>query len=94
MRCKNCGELEPFQFKTVALPKRGKLLTFTKVYNLPAEYEVATLGLGIVELENGIRVTGQVELDDPKIGMDVVGVVDIVRQETYDSFWGFIFRAA
>ena len=94
MRCRNCGELEPFQFKTVALPKRGKLLTFTKVYNLPAEYEVATLGLGIIELENGIRVTGQLEVDDPSIGMDVVGSVEVVRKETYDSFWGFIFRAA
>ncbi|NNC41529.1 MAG: hypothetical protein HKN80_15190, partial [Acidimicrobiia bacterium] len=52
------------------------------------------LGLGIVELENGIRVTGQLEVEDPEIGMDVVGVVDVVRQETYDRFWGFIFRAA
>ena len=59
---------------------------------MPAEYEVATLGLGIVELENGIRVTGQLEVDDPKIGMNVVGSVEVVRQETYDSFWGFIFR--
>ncbi len=94
MRCRSCGELEPFQFKTVPLPRRGKLLTFTRVHNLPAEYEVATLGLGIVELENGIRVTGQLEVDDPEIGMSVFGDIGIVRSEAYDQYWGFIFRAA
>ncbi len=94
MRCRGCGELEPFRFKTVPLPRRGKLLTFTKVYNLPAEYEVATLGLAIVELENGMRVTGQLEVDDPSIGMDVFGDVGVVRHEAYTDYWGFIFRAA
>ena len=54
-------------------------------------YHYATSQLAQTTLRS---VLGQVELDDPKIGMDVVGVVDIVRQETYDSFWGFIFRAA
>ena len=39
-------------------------------------------------------MTGQLEVDDPKIGMEVVGVVDVVRQEAYESFWGFIFHAA
>ncbi len=94
MRCRNCGELEPFKFKTVPLPKRGKLLTFTKVYNLPAAYEVATLGIAIVELANGIRVTGQLEVDDPTIGMDLLGDVGVVREEPYNRYWGFIFRAA
>ena len=93
MRCKNCGELEPFQFKTVPLPKRGKLLTFTKVYNLPAEFEVPTLGLGIVELDNGLRITGQLEVEDPKIGMAVEGEVKVVRKSAYDQFYGMVFTA-
>ncbi|MEA2011135.1 MAG: hypothetical protein U9N78_10565, partial [Actinomycetota bacterium] len=51
MVCKNCKQNDFFEFDTVPLPRDGKLLTFTKVYNLPPQYEVPTLGLGIVELE-------------------------------------------
>jgi len=94
MVCKGCKQNDFFEFDTVPLPKTGKLLTFTTVYNLPAQYEVATLGLGIVELENGMRMLGQIEIDDPKIGMDVKGSVQVVRQETYDSYYGMVFTAA
>ena len=94
MLCKGCKENDFFEFDTVPLPKTGKLLTFTTVYNLPAQYEVATLGLGIVELENGMRMLGQIEIDDPQIGMAVKGSVEVVRQETYDSYYGMVFTAA
>ena len=94
MVCSGCKQNDFFEFDTVPLPKAGKLLTFTKVYNLPAQYEVATLGLGIVELENGMRMLGQLEIDEPVIGMPVYGTVEIVREETYDNFYGMVFRAA
>lgn len=94
MRCKGCGGLEFFDFDTEPLPTSGKLLTFTHVHNLPAEYEIARLGLGVVELDNGIRVTGQLDIDEPELGMAVTGTVDVVRHETYDDYWGFVFRAA
>ena len=73
MVCKGCKQNDFFEFDTVPLPKTGKLLTFTRVYNLPAQYEVATLGLGIVELDNGMRMLGQLEIDEPEIGMAVKG---------------------
>ena len=94
MVCKGCKQNDFFEFDTVPLPKNGKLLTYTKVYNLPAQYEVATLGLGIVELENGMRMLGQIEIDDPKMGMPVKGEVEVVRQETYDDFYGMVFKKA
>jgi len=94
MVCKGCKQNDCFEFDTVALPKAGKLLTFTRVYNLPAQYEVATLGLGIVELENGMRMMGQLEIDTPKIGMAVTGKVAVVRKEPYQDFYGMVFRAA
>ena len=85
MRCRNCGELEPFQFKTVPLPKRGKLLTFTKVYNLPAEYEVATLGLGMLTpslashrselFPTRVRATAAGWITNVAIGGSIVGFV-------------------
>ena len=94
MVCSGCKQNDFFEFDTVPLPKTGKLLTFTKVYNLPAQYEVATLGLGIVELENGMRMLGQLEIEDPEIGMEVAGTVEIVRKEPYDNYYGMVFHAA
>ena len=94
MVCKECRQNDFFEFDIVPLPKKGKLLTFTKVYNLPGEFEVATLGLGMVELENGIRMTGQLEVEEPKIGMAVQGEVKVVRKSAYDKFYGMVFTAA
>jgi hypothetical protein len=94
MVCKGCRQNDFFEFDIVPLPRKGKLLTFTKVYNLPAEFEVPTLGLGIVELENGLRITGQLEVEDPKIGMAVQGDVKVVRKSAYDKFYGMVFKAA
>ncbi|MEA2011156.1 MAG: hypothetical protein U9N78_10675, partial [Actinomycetota bacterium] len=67
---------------------------FTKVYNLPPQYEVPTLGLGIVELDNGMRMLGQLDIDEPKAGMAVKGSVEVVREEAYDDFYGMVFRSA
>jgi len=91
MVCKKCGENEYNEFDPVALPKKGKLLTFTHAYNLPADYMVAKLGLGIVELENGIRITGQLQIPDPRIGMKVRGEVEVVRRDEYDRYYGMVF---
>ena len=66
MVCKKCGKNELFEFDTVPLPRKGKLLTFTTVYNLPPDFNVAKLGLGIVELENGMRITGQIKIPQPE----------------------------
>ena len=66
MVCKKCGKNDVFEFDTVPLPRKGKLLTFTTVYNLPPDFNVAKLGLGIVELENGMRITGQIKIAEPE----------------------------
>ncbi len=94
MRCKECGNLEFFEFDPEPLPMTGTLLTFTHVHNLPAAYEVERLGLGVVELEGGVRVTGQVDIDHPTMGMAVTGSVEVVRREAYEDYWGFVFQAA
>lgn len=91
MVCKKCGKNEHNEFEPVALPTKGKLLTFTEVYNLPADFEVATLGLGIVELENGIRMTGQINIAKPKMGMEVVGKVEMVRSGQSGKRFGMVF---
>lgn len=94
MRCKKCGDNGFFEFDPVALPKKGKLITFTTLHNLPADFDAATLSLGIVELENGLRCTGQLQIEKPIIGMDVTGAVEVVRRGAYDEFYGMVFRTA
>ena len=94
MVCKKCGEKEPFEFDTVPLPKKGKLLTFTTVYNLPPDFNVAKLGLGMVELENGMCITGQIKIPHPKMGMPVIGKVEVVREAEYSQNYGIVFYPA
>jgi uncharacterized OB-fold protein len=94
MRCRKCGKTEYTDFELVPLPKRGKLLTYTRVYNLPSDYMLATLQLGMVELENGVRVLGQLQVANPAAGMPVEARVEVVRQSDYDSFYGMVFYPA
>jgi uncharacterized protein len=94
MVCKKCGQNDFFEFETVPLPKKGKLLTFTTVHNLPPDFNVAKLGLGIVELENGMRITGQHKIPQPKLGMAVIGKVEIVREAEYSKNYGMVFYPA
>jgi hypothetical protein len=45
-------------------------------------------------LENGVRITGQLDVAEPELGMSVVGDVSVVRHEAYDDYFGMVFRAA
>ncbi len=94
MVCKKCHDNEMFGFEPVPLPKKGKLLTYTTVYTLPADFNVATLGLGIVELENGMRITGQINIPKPKTGMAVEGQIETVRKGEYKKNLGIVFYPA
>jgi hypothetical protein len=89
--CKKCKH---DVFEPVALPKNGTLLTFTRLHTLAADFDVADLQLGIVELENGNRITGQLRIKEPQIGMKVRGKVEAVRGNELRTFHGMIFYAA
>jgi len=94
MVCKECKENDFFEFDPVPLPRTGRIVTWTRIYNLPAEFEVPTLGVAVVELDNGLRMLGQIDIADPQIGMEVVGSVQVVRRDAYESRYGMVFRAA
>lgn len=87
--CKKCAHTE---FTVVKLPNTGKLLTFTHLHNPAGDFEIPVLHLGIVELDNGCRVTGQMEIDNPKIGMKVKGEIQTVRTIDYNNYKGIVFR--
>ena len=94
MVCKKCHANDPFEFDPIPLPRRGKLLTFTRLSTLPGDFNVPDITLGIVELENGLRMTGQIDANSPRAGMDVVGSVEVVRARDFQKFYGMIFRPA
>jgi uncharacterized protein len=94
MVCKKCGENEHNEFDVVPLPRKGKLVTFTFLHNPPADFMVVKLPLGIVELENGIRITGQLKIPKPKIGMAVQGEVEVVRESGDGKNYGMVVYPA
>ncbi len=60
------------------LPLRGKLLSWTKVCQVPEGYEdFAPLYFGLIELEDGSRIVARLTdvLEEPKVGMEVEGVL-------------------
>ena len=70
--CQACGSRE---FETVKLAGTGKLLTHTIIRIGPSEFSNQTpYAMGIVELDGGVRLTGQiadVDFDDLAVGMPV-----------------------
>jgi uncharacterized OB-fold protein len=70
---------------------KGKLLTWTRVYALPVGFNDRYLLFGIVELENGLRASGRLLFEDPKIGMKVVAKAGIVREKVGQDVFGFMF---
>jgi uncharacterized OB-fold protein len=89
--CRNCHKNEHNEFDIIPMAKRGKLLTFTHLYALAAEFDTAMLTFGIVELEDGNRITGQLHIEKPRIGMNVTGKVEVVRKDDYNKHYGMIF---
>ena len=111
-RCTKCGKLhhpryvvcqnpdcDGREFTQEPLGGKCKLLTWTRVYNLPEGYMQPWLHFGVVEFENGVRVTGQIGFDDGiESGMELVANVGVVRtrrilyKESIDcEEYGFVF---
>lgn len=92
-RCTKCGKLhhpryvvcqnpdcDGREFTEEPLGGKCKLLTWTRVYNLPEGYMQPWLHFGVVEFENGVRATGQIGFDDGiESGMELLATVGVVR---------------
>ncbi len=91
MVCPNCHHE---RFEDVTIEGEGNVLTYTDVYALAIEYETRYLRLAIVELDDGIRVTGQLLADEPKLGMRVKTRLGTVRQNGEVAIQGLQFIAA
>ena len=103
-KCTGCGKLvypthfycpacHGTQFEGVPLAGEGKLLTWTRVYALPLDYEDLYLTLGIVEMDMGVRVTARLDLAEPSTGMRVRARVGPVRDIGGKAIQGLVFGA-
>lgn len=70
-----CGSLEFTEFESVG---KGKIISFTQIHASPTAFEEQTpYCVGIIELDEGARVTGQIidcEYEDLEIGKEVEAV--------------------
>jgi len=87
-RCLNCNKRE---FKKVEPTKRGKLLTYTVVNELPWGIDERGRVLGIVEFENGLKAMGLIKSDKLKIGMKLTTGWDEVRFQNGVRVYGLTF---
>ena len=74
---------------------RGKcrLLTWTRVYNLPEGFDVKYLLFGIVEFENGLRASGRLLVDEPETGMELDAKVGVIKEIVGEDIHGFMLHA-
>ena len=103
-RCKNCGKLHHparlvcdacggREFEPEPLTGSAKLLSWTHLNNLPSGIDAPYLEFGILEFENGVRVSGRLETKNPPaIGQILRADVGVVRVVDGEEKPGFIFR--
>jgi uncharacterized OB-fold protein len=89
-----CPKCRGEAFEAVEIAGDGVVLTFTDVYALAIDYETRYLRLAIVELEGGMRVTGQLLDDHPKVGKRVRTTVGVVREPAGGRIYGLQFVPA
>ena len=101
-KCRNCGKImlppRPIcmqcyseNLEWIEIGKRGRLLTYTIIHVAPPQFQHLTpYAVGIVELENGLKLPGMiknVDFDKIKIGMELEIEVEPVRKEEEQQKW-------
>jgi len=108
LRCKDCGyrrypedEVEFVWHKRnyeswekVSLDGPCKLVTFTRLWALPAGFSERYLDFAVVAFENGVNAVGLLRLDDPKLGQQLVASTKFIRTIGTDDFYGLVFESA
>jgi hypothetical protein len=79
-------------WETFDLEGSCELLTWTRVWNLPEGYTNKYLLFGIVQFENGLRASGQLEVEDPKIGMKLNATVKESDERPGNPVNVFVFK--
>ena len=88
-RCLHCGGRE---FEGIETAGRGRLVTYTEIFNLPWGIDERSRTVGIVEFENGVKAMGQIKVETPKIGMKLKAEWGPVRVIRGEEVYGLIFH--
>ncbi|MDR2197532.1 MAG: zinc ribbon domain-containing protein [Coriobacteriales bacterium] len=86
--CKTCGSQD---FDEVVLDGACLLETWTRVFNLPEGYMKPSLCFGMVRFPNGLVVAGQLDVEEPRIGMELQTSVGVIKEGIGQDNYGFIF---
>ncbi len=104
-RCQSCGlvcypkhavcpKCRGETFEPVEIAGEGAVLAYTDVYALAIDYETRYLRLAIVQLDSGLRVTGQLLDGSPKVGKRVRTKIGVVREPEGRPIYGLQFVPA
>lgn len=86
--------------KAAKLSNKGKIITYTIIYDAPENFEgQAPYPIAIIELDEGPRITAQIvdcKLDDVKIGMHVKATFRKIQEDGYIGaiYYGYKFKPA
>lgn len=104
-KCKKCGKIHyPFHDRCLACKGRdfeaikpagnARLLTFSRIYNLPWGFDQRYLTIGIAEFENGVRAMGQIKVDEQyplMMGMVMKPSWEPVRIQAGEKVFGLMY---
>lgn len=108
-KCAQCGKVcfpprdacpvcNSDQMVKVALPKRGKVVTYTVMYTVPPNFEIfKPYIIALVQLEDGTHLTTQLtdcKPEDITLGMDVEAVIRKINEDGKDGiiYYAYKFR--
>lgn len=93
--CDNCFSRE---FEWVELPQKGRLLTYTVIYVAPTQFQGMTpYAVGIVELENGIKIPGMIRISQEQIKIGMPLTIDFgayAATEAWPKWPRYYFKLA
>jgi hypothetical protein len=104
-KCTKCGRIHyPFhdrclackgrEFETIKPQGNARLLTFTRIYNLPWGFDQRYLTIGVAEFENGVRAMGQINVDEDFLltsGMAMKASWEPVRIQAGENVYGLVY---
>ena len=91
-----CTKCLSTHLKWIELEGAGKLLSYTIIYIAPEQFQSITpYSVGIVELQNGLRLPGMIRDVDPKeirVGMDLKIDFDTSTSSQWPAWPRYFFR--
>lgn len=91
-----CTKCLSTHLKWIELEGAGKLLSYTVIYIAPEQFQSITpYSVGIVELQNGLRLPGMIRDVDPKeirVGMDLKIDFDTSTSSQWPAWPRYFFR--